>query len=254
MTSPLLTGVHNTTDAIQNGSWAAPGLSGGGDIAGLGNVANPLSAIVEAGFAFVMPLISFLGDALPLLAGDPNAITSTAQNLGNTGQSVSSLANNYQQAATTETAGWSGTAADGYQNTSGQQATGNAALGQASTGLSSAVTGGGTAVASTLAQVTAVITAAVGDILSILAAAAAGSGPSQGASMAAAIVHTVATAVTAAGVVAGLMGMLLSSAQNLSGLVQQLHDAVSNAEQLITQFTGSSGSSGTAAPVPAASA
>lgn len=254
MTSPLLTGVNNTTDAIKNGSWLAPGQSAGGDIGGLGNVGNPLSAIVEAGFAFVMPLISFLGDALPLLAGDPNAITSSAQNLGNTGQSVSSLAGNYQQAATTETTGWSGPAADGYQNTSGQQSTGNATLGQASTGLSSAVTGGGAAVASTLAQVTAVITAAVGDILSILAAAASQGAPSFGASMAAAIVHTVATAVTAAGVVAGLMGMLLSSAQNLSGLVRQLQGAVSNAEQLIGQFTGSSASSGNTAPVPATSA
>lgn len=250
MTSPLLTGLNNTTDAIKGGSWLVPGQSAGGDIGGLGNVTNPLSAIVEAGFAFVMPLISFLGDALPLLAGDPNAITSTAHNLGNTGQSVSSLANNYQQAATTETTGWSGPAADGYQNTSGQQTTGNAALGQASTGLSSAVTGGGAAVATTLAQVTAVITAAVGDILSILAAATPTSGVTNGASMAAAIVNTVATAVTAAGIVAGLMGMLLSSAQNLSGLVQQLHGAVSNAGQLITQFTGSSGN---AAPAPAAS-
>lgn len=243
-TPPLLADLQSTIGAITGGSWLAPGMSGTGDIAGLGNVVSPLMQVAEAGFAFVMPLIDFLDAPLKLLGGDPSAITSTAQNLSGTGQNVSSLADNYQQAATTQTTGWSGPAADGYQNTSAQQSTGNAALGQASSGLSSAVSGGGAAVAETLVEVTALIGAATGEIVGVCTEAAAESSAEPG-DFGSAWAHAIPTIVgiaVAYGVeIAAKMAELLSSAQNLSGLVQSVLSAVTDAEQLITQFTQTSG-------------
>lgn len=241
--SSLLTDLQSAVGAIQGGSWLAPGMSGTGDIAGLGNVVSPLMQVAEAGFAFVMPLIDFLDEPLKLLGGDPSAITSTTQNLSDTGQSVSSLADNYQQAAMNQTTGWSGPAADGYQNTSAQQSTGNAALGQASTGLSSAVNGGGAAVAETLVEVTALIGAATGEIVGVCTEAAAESAApcDDGAAWAHAIPTIVGIAVAYGVEIAAKMAELLSSAQNLSGLVQSVLSAVQDAEQLITQFTQSSG-------------
>lgn len=241
--SSLLTDLQSTIGAIQGGSWLAPGMSGSGDIAGLGNVTSPLMQVAEAGFGFVMPLIDFLDEPLKLLGGDPSAITSTAQNLSGTGQSVSSLADNYQQAATTQTTGWSGPAAEGYQNTSAQQTTGNAALGHASTGLSSAVSGGGAAVAETLVEVTLLIGAATAEILATCSEAAAESAApgDDGAAWAHAIPTICAIAVGYGLEITEKMFELLSSAQNLSGLVQSVLSAVSDAEQLITQFTQSSG-------------
>lgn len=243
MTSPLLTSLKNTTDAIQGGSWLSGGLTGGGAVEALGNVTSPLSGVAEAGFGFVMPLIQFLEIPLQLLGGDPGAITSTAQNLGGTGQSVSSLADNYQQAAATQTTGWSGPAADGYQDTSAQQSTGNAALGQASTALSSATSGGGAAVAETLIEVTALLTAATGEIVGVCVEASAESAApgDNGAAWAHAIPTIVGIAVAYGTEIAAKLAELLSSAQNLTSLVQSVVGAVSDAEQLITQFTGSSG-------------
>lgn len=242
MTSSLLTDLQDTVGSIQGGSWLAPGMSGGGDIAGLGNVTSPLSSVAEAGFGFIMPLIQFLDIPLSLLGGDPGAITSTAQNLGSAGQSVSSLADNYQQAVASQTTGWSGPAADGYQDTSAQQSTGNAALGQASTGLSSAVNGGGAAVAETLIEVTALITAATGEIIGVCTEAAAESAApgDNGAAWAHAIPTIIGIAVAYGTEIAAKMAELLSSAQNLTSLVQSVMSAVSDAEKLITQFTGSS--------------
>jgi uncharacterized protein YukE len=244
-TPPLLADLQSTIDAIQGGSWLTPGMSGTGDIAGLSNVTSPLMQVAEAGFGFVMPLIDFLDEPLKLLGGDPSAITSTAQNLSGTGQSVSALADNYQQAATTQTTGWSGPAADGYQNTSAQQTTGNAALGQASTGLSSAVSGGGAAVAETLVEVTLLIGAATAEILATCSEAAAESAAEPGdfgSAWAHAIPTIVAIAVGYGLEITEKMFELLSSAQNLSGLVQSVLSAVSEAEQLITQFTRGSNS------------
>lgn len=243
MTSPLLADVQKTSAAIQGGDWLAGGMSGGGAIGALGQVASPLIAVAEAGFGFVMPLIQFLDEPLQLLQGDPGAITSSAQNLDSTGQSVSSLADNYQQAAATQTTNWSGPAATGYQGTSADQSTGMATLGQASTGLSSAASGGGAAVAETLVEVASLIAQATTEIIAVCTEASSSSAASFGGSWAEAIPHIVAIAVQYGTEIAGKMAELLSSAQNLAGLVQSVLSAVSSAEQLITQFTQSSGAS-----------
>ena len=243
-TSSLLGDLGQTVGAIQGGNWLSGGLSGGGPIEALGQVVSPLIQIAEAGFAFIMPLVQFLEEPLHLLTGDPGAITSSASNLGDAGQSVSSLADNYQQAAAAQTTSWTGDAADGYGGTSTDQATGNAALGQASSGLSDAANGGAGATAETLVEVLILIGAATAEIIGLCIEASTTSAESQGASWGAAIPEIVGVAASHGVEIADKMQDLLSSAQNLSGLVQQIQSAVQAAEQLITQFTG--GSSGDA--------
>ena len=113
----------------------------------------------------------------------------------------------------------SGTAATGYQNTATQLADQLRAVGKASTGVSSAITGAGKVVGQTQQVVTQLVDEAAGKINTIMTQAMATAQVTGGASIAAAIPQAVGVATDYGQQIAQKMGALLSSSQNLAALV-----------------------------------
>jgi F0F1-type ATP synthase membrane subunit b/b' len=238
-TSQLLADLKSTTEAVRNKDWLSAGLDGAGaalDI--LGSTASPLSAISSAGFGWVKGFVQFLEEPLNQLSGDASSVSSSSQGLQSAGQDVSSLSDSYKQASQTETTGWTGAGASEYRNASSQLADGVAAVGQAGTATSTAVSGAGQVVAQARQIVTQLIGEAAAKINTILTQAFAAAQATGGLSIAAAIPQVVQTAVEYGQKIAQKMQTLLSSSQNLMALVQSALQTLGMVEKEITRLSG----------------
>ncbi|QFU90360.1 hypothetical protein [Amycolatopsis sp. YIM 10] len=189
----------------------------------------------DAGFGWVLDFVSFLEEPLNQLAGDPGAISTSAQGFQSAGQSVSSAAGAYREASTSETADWSGSGGSDYRASAAQLADGIEAAAQASTAASGALTGAGEVVAQARDIVTQLIGEAAGRINTIVMQALAAAQATGGASVAAAIPQVVQVAVEYGGKIAEKMGVLLSSTENLLKLV---HGAVAALDVLDKALSG----------------
>lgn len=240
MTAALLAELTSVNEGV-----GGPGP--GGDVSGLAAAESPLSALSAAGFDDVRQLVSFLDQPLQQLAGNPGSVSTTAQDLQATEEKLSSLAGSYRSSLSTQTSDWSGTAADAYRDTATQQADGIAALGQATSALSSAISEGGVAVAQTAQGVRQDITDAVSQMLTILTQARAQAAATHGASMAAAIPQCVQIAIACAQHIAARLRALLSTAQNLKSAVDRTATAADQVKQAFQPTTpGNTGADPTA--------
>lgn len=247
----LLADLRTTAQGIQNKDWLSAGMGGAEtslDI--LGETGSPLSSLANAGLGWVTGLVSFLEEPLNQLRGDPGSVTSSADGFQSAHQQTTSLADSYRQNAGTQTSSWSGTAADGYQSTSSQLSDGISAIGQASTAVSSATSGGAQAVAQTCQTVTGLINQAVGEIVPIATQAIAAAPATGGASIAAAIPQVIQIAVTYGQQISAELGKLLSNSQALMFLVQTALQTLSAVTKLLGEISsrvqpGSSASSDT---------
>ncbi|WP_157357287.1 hypothetical protein [Amycolatopsis nigrescens] len=248
MTSPttapitqLLADLEATTTAVQNNDWVTAGLYGAtaaADVLGAGP--DPLSALTTAGFGWMTDFVSFLTAPLETLLGEPGAVSSSSGSLQSTGQNVSELAGSYQQSSGTETPNWSGTAASGYQNTSGELADELRAIGKASAGVSSAMAGASDVIGKAQQIITQLVGEAAGKITPIMTQAMATAPATGGASVAAAVPQCVAIAVQYGQQIAEKMGALLSSSQNLAKLVLAMLKSLQVIDKAITKTTKNS--------------
>jgi uncharacterized protein YukE len=111
--------VHN---GISNGSWIEGGLGlVGGGLETLGLVIDPVGTLVSYGVAWLMEHVKPLSDALDWLAGDPDTIASYAQTWRNVSQAVAQARTNLDGSVATDTAAWTGAAADAYRAQAAQQ-------------------------------------------------------------------------------------------------------------------------------------
>ncbi len=243
----LLSDLDSATSAVAGGDWLTGGLDGASaalDLLGSGS--DPLSSIVEAGFGIVAPFVQFLQAPLQLLVGDKNATTAGAQQGQTTGQGVDSVAGSYQQAASQQTSGWSGTAASNYQSSAADLANELRAIAKSTSGVSSAVSAAAKVVGSTQQQCGQLVSEAATKINAIMTPAMASAQVTGGASIAAAIPQVVAVATDYGGQIAQKMGALLSSGQNLAALVLVIVRCLEVANTALNETTsgGSSGSGG----------
>lgn len=251
----LLSDLDSATSAVAGGDWMSAGLDGASAALDLfGSGSDPLSSIVEAGFGLVMPFVQFLKAPLQQLSGDSSSTTSTAQNGQSTGQSVDSIAGNYQQAATTQTSGWSGTAASNYQTSASDLSSELRAIAKSTSGVSSAVTAAAKVVGSTQQQCGALVSDAATKINAIMTPAMASAQITGGASIAAAIPQVVAVATDCGGQIAQKMGALLGSAQNLAALVLVILRCLEAANTALSETTGTGNkNTGSSSSAPATS-
>lgn len=216
--------VRSTNDAVRGGGWDSGDYGSAGESAG--GTSDPLSALAGSGFGFLADLVPFLGEPLQQLAGDPGAVTTSAQGLLDTGRGVASISDSYGQAAGPETSGWSGAAATEYLKTAAELVGGLKGIGEASTGLGEALAGMGDAVVKTANEVTILVNEAVGRIVVIMNQAIAAAQATFGGSIAAAIPQVVQIATECGVRISGHMGNLLNSAQGLLGHVDEVMKVV----------------------------
>jgi hypothetical protein len=230
----LLAELTSVGNAARGQSWALGDLGAwSGDSRGLDAADSPLSALSDAGFGAVRPLVSFLEDPLKQLAGDSGSVSSAAQAASGTGDELATLAGTYRTAVGGETRDWSGDAAEAYRTAGTNHADAIAAIGQAAAAVGSAISGAGGAVARTARGVRQDITDAVAEMLPILTTARAQAGATHGASMAEAIPQCVRIAESYAQRILARMRALLASGQNLKGLIDKVVSAIEAIEQAL---------------------
>jgi uncharacterized protein YukE len=249
-TADLLAQIHETAAAVRGRSWASPELSGG--TGGLGNLAggtDPVAGLSSAGLGWFAPFVSFLSQPSSVLQGNPGPVSTGSSGFAQGGQAVSGLASQYQQAASTETKGWTGDASSAYQGTSTQILDSISSLAEAAYSMSDAIAGAGEVVGQAVGIITQLGGEAIGQIVPIMSQAVAAAPLTGGQSIAAAIPQCVAIATNYGQQMLAKLAALLASGQNLLKLVKgalAVVQLVTKAlKQLGQQSTSGGGSSQT---------
>ncbi|MBB5910890.1 hypothetical protein [Actinoalloteichus hymeniacidonis] len=149
---------------IENGDWDTVGLSAAGvGLDALGLVADPLGTLFSWGFGWMIENVPFLREPFDALMGNPDAIAGSAATWTNIGTEVKSVATDYR-ASIAETSDWTGLAGDSYRALAGVHADGIEQVGEAASGMASAVQGAGVLVGAVRGIVRDLIAQACGDI------------------------------------------------------------------------------------------
>ncbi|WP_037353603.1 hypothetical protein [Amycolatopsis orientalis] len=237
----LLADLKTTTQAVENHDWVSAGLGGATTALDLlGATPDPLAALTSAGFGMITELVRFLEEPLRQLQGNPDSVSSHSHGMESGGQQVSSVAEDYRQAAGPETSGWNGSSASSYRDNSSQHADCVEAVGQAGIAMAKAATGAGKVVAKAQQEVGGLISEAVGQIIQLMTQAFAAAQATFGASIAAAIPQAVAIATQYGGQIAQKLGVLLSDSDNLLQLITSVTQGLEAATQLMTKLSEAS--------------
>jgi hypothetical protein len=245
----LLAQLRVTKGAVDRKEWLSPELAGGqpGSADAISSTGSPLSTLDSSGMGFLTPMVSFLEEPLGQLRGDPSSVSSGASEFDAAGQNGSTVAEEYQSTAGSQTSGWSGQSASDYLSKGTELADGILSIAETSLTSAKALIGAGEVVGKAVADVTQLITEATGKIVPIMSQAIAEAPPTFGQSIAVAIPQCVQIAVDYAGQIAGKMAALLSSGENLMKLVDGALGVLKIVKQVMS-FIGEQskgGSSGT---------
>jgi uncharacterized protein YukE len=135
----LMNDVSSLEKDISSGSWIQAGLAGMNVISDIGNIlSNPVGAIMQFGFGFLMHAIKPLQQAVGWLVGNPGQVTAYGNQWQGVAQQVVQLGHTFSTSLSKDTATWTGATADSYRsyandkiNTLGAVATATRAIGNA---------------------------------------------------------------------------------------------------------------------------
>jgi hypothetical protein len=115
--STELTDVKNLyTDIANDDVLGAVFDTGGAALDVLGDIGDPLGAVISCAVGWIVDHVSFLRDPVDWLAGDPHSIEASVKTYANVGAGMHKAARHYADALTALDAdAWSGTAADAYR-------------------------------------------------------------------------------------------------------------------------------------------
>jgi predicted chitinase/uncharacterized protein YukE len=235
----LLTHIKSTGDAFDKGDYLG-GAMGVTNVALdiIGIAGDPMGAISSAGVGWVLNAVSFLREPFDILMGNPSAISGSAQSWMSAANSLSSTAQQYRQASTSQTTSWQGNAGNGYRTASGNQASGLEALAKASQTVSAAMSKAGQAVAQARKIVLDLINEAVQKIIQICIEALSSSWLTFGASVAMGIAQSVQKAVSTAQKLLKEIKQVVDTLRQIIQTVQQILQLVQQVKQLLQQIGG----------------
>src|SRR5262249_25139114 len=103
-------------DGVASGSWVEGGLGMlGTGLDALMVATNPIGTLISYGLNWLIEHVKPLQEALNRLAGDGDQVAAYAQTWKNIARAVEQAGRDMGQAVTTQTAGWTGDAADAYR-------------------------------------------------------------------------------------------------------------------------------------------
>jgi hypothetical protein len=235
----LFNDVQSTASAIDRGDWLSAGMGVTNvamDIISLGG--DPLGAISQAGFGWLISHIKFLREPFDKLLGDVNSITGSAQGWIRAGQQLVNSAGQYRTAATQETAGWTGAAGNAYRTTAQTQSKNLESMSQVCQAVSGALQQAGKALAEVRKMVMDFINQACNRIIMIIIEALAAAWGSFGASIAKGIAQSVQTAVQTAQKCLTKIQKLVQTLQKIIQMVQKIMQLVNAVKQLMNNIGG----------------
>lgn len=225
---------------IENGrfeDFAMDGVALGLDA--LGVIANPLGGLLSAGIGWLIEHLDFLREPLDALAGDPGAVMGVAATWGEDVKAeVARVASDFRHAAETQTASWTGEAADSYRKAAAELSDQVASLEAAAAGVAEAVQGSGMLVATVRGIIRDIVAEVVAEIVLAALTALATSWFTLGGSIAAFTGWAVARGAATAGKIAGKIAKLLTKFANILSKFSKLRGAVQALGKLAQKFKG----------------
>jgi hypothetical protein len=211
--------VADLVEGIESGNWIDIGLGGlTTGLEALSIVMDPIGSVGANLVSFIIEHVEPLQDVLDKLAGSADAVMAQSQTWKNIAAAVAAVQADYGQESTTDTAGWTGNAADAYRARAADTAALLGAGAQAAQGLGSAVQMAGMLVGAVRETVRDLIADLVGR-LTVWAAEAL---TIVGAPAAAAQAATAAAKWAAR--IAQIIKLLIRTLQNLTPLLRRLGD------------------------------
>jgi uncharacterized protein YukE len=168
--------VGSALEAITGNGWIAGGLGTGHGMAALGATIRPADALAAAGFGWLTGSVRPLQDAVDRMAGNPSVIQTFADAWQRVAENLDRTEEDLARSARADTAGWRGSAADGYRGQAagiGSMLRGTAML---AAGLASATRTMGEVLAGARTTVNDLLTDLVGRLISYTRQAMAAEG------------------------------------------------------------------------------
>ncbi|HVV22896.1 MAG TPA: RHS repeat-associated core domain-containing protein [Pseudonocardiaceae bacterium] len=225
-------------DGVQSGSWVEGGLSAFGVGMDVLTIAmNPVGTLISYGLNWLIEHVQPLQDALNQLAGDADQIQAYSKTWGNIATAVGKAAQDLTTAVKTDTANWTGQAADTYRaNVTDKIDHINAAATCAST-ISTVVEMVGVLTAAVRMIVRDMVTQAVGDFIqdALEEAFSLGLGTPV---VVAQVVEQVSEWITK---ITGVIKKLLNSVEALRPLMSKLEEIWSAIQKVMNALHGHAG-------------
>lgn len=135
----ILNDVSSLEKSISGGNWIQGGLAAMNVVRDIGSIlSNPVGAIMQFGFGFLMNAIKPLQQAIGWLVGNPSQVASYGNQWQGVASSVNQIGNTFSSTLSKDTANWTGASANNYRavatdkiNTLGAVSTATKAIGNA---------------------------------------------------------------------------------------------------------------------------
>lgn len=180
MTAPTTTTLEDDASSVAelaiSGSWADPDAAGGGDIDELADDSNVIEILASYGAAWLVDHLRPFQDILDQLAGQPDAIQACSDAWLDASERLADVGDEWARIAVSDTASWTGEAADGYRELAAEQASALRARALAAKGIGAIVLLAAEAVALIRAQIRALLVDLVQRLIAWLIATVASRG------------------------------------------------------------------------------
>lgn len=112
----ILNDVSSLEKDISGGNWIQGGLAAMNVIRDIGSIlSNPVGAIMQFGFSFLMNAIKPLQQAIGWLVGNPGQVASYGNSWQGVAHSVTQIGSTFSATLSKDTANWTGATADNYR-------------------------------------------------------------------------------------------------------------------------------------------
>ncbi|MGH4012707.1 MAG: WXG100 family type VII secretion target [Pseudonocardiaceae bacterium] len=203
----------------------APGTvvqGAGASLDSLGAIVDPLGTLAAAGVGWLIEHCEPLRWPLDQLAGDPQAIEAVSQTWHNIAAEMRDIGFDIGAAATNDTAGWHGQAADAYRHKAAELAAEIGAMDAGASGVAGAVATGGVLVGVFRGLIRDLVAECIGQLISKALIAAASSVVTLGGSVGAFIAWAVGKIGITIGKIAAKISELLATLGELLGKLGKL--------------------------------
>jgi len=157
---------------ISGGNWIQGGLAAMNVIRDIGSIlSNPVGAIMQFGFSFLMNAIKPLQQAIGWLIGNPGQVSQYGSQWQGVAGSVMQIGNTFSQTLNKDTANWTGVTANNYRSYANNQINTLSAVSTATKAIGNATQVIGQLVQKVQAIIKQLVSQAMGQIVQTAAAA-----------------------------------------------------------------------------------
>lgn len=225
----IVNDVNSLEKDISSGNWVQAGLAGMNIVSDAVKIlSDPVAAIMQYGLGFLMNAIKPLHDAVTWLVGNPSQVASYGSSWSGVSQTVGQGQSTFLSSLTSNTASWTGQAANNYRAYATTQADALTAAGTATKTLGSVTQSIGTLVGNVQNMIKQMVSKAMAQIIETAL------GSTFMITIPVIVAKVVNDVVSWMKKIADVINQLTSSLRSLQPLISNLTQLVSSVEKLMS--------------------